>query len=116
MGSAETIRVDVRVICATNRDIPQLIEEGKFREDLYYRLFQFPVQLPPLRERDQDAMLLANFFREDFLKRHKDVKPRTFSTATKQLILEYNWPGNVRQLKNAVERGITCFRQRRNHS
>ena len=106
VGSAETIRVDVRVVCATNRDIPKLIEENKFREDLYYRLFQFPVQLPPLRDRDQDAFLLAKFFREDFLKRHQDVKPREFSTATKQLILEYDWPGNVRQLKNAVERAL----------
>ena len=106
VGSAETIRVDVRVICATNRDIPQLIDENKFREDLYYRLFQFPVQLPPLRERDQDALLLARFFREDFLKRHKDLQQREFSAATKQRILEYNWPGNVRQLKNAIERAL----------
>lgn len=106
VGSSETIRVDVRVVCATNQDIPKLIKESKFREDLYYRLFQFPIQLPPLRERDQDALLLAKFFREDFLKRHKDVKPREFSAATSQLILEYSWPGNVRQLKNAVERGL----------
>ena len=106
VGSSETLRVDVRVICATNRDIPVLIQEGKFREDLYYRLFQFPIQLPPLRERDQDAFLLAKFFRGDFIKRHKDVKPREFSAATKQLILEYDWPGNVRQLKNAVERAL----------
>ena len=106
VGSSETIRVDVRVICATNRNIPQQIEESKFREDLYYRLFQFPIQLPPLRDRDQDGLLLAAFFRDDFLKRHKDVQPRVFSAVTKQLIFEYHWPGNVRQLKNAVERAL----------
>ena len=106
VGGSDTIRVDVRVICATNRDVPKLIEESKFREDLYYRLFQFPIQLPPLRDRDQDSLLLAKFFWDDFVKRHKDVKPRAFSTATKQLILEYDWPGNVRQLKNAIERAL----------
>ena len=106
VGSSELLRVDVRVICATNRDIHALINDGKFREDLYYRLFQFPIQLPPLRDRDQDALLLARFFREDFLKRHKDLIPRTFSAATRRLILEYTWPGNVRQLKNAIERAL----------
>ena len=106
VGSNETIRVDVRVICATNRDIVSMIQDGKFREDLYYRLFQFPINLPPLRDRDQDALQLASFFRNDFLKRHKDVSPRQFSAATKRRILEYEWPGNVRQLKNAVERAL----------
>ncbi|MEM8484352.1 MAG: sigma-54 dependent transcriptional regulator [Bacteroidota bacterium] len=106
VGSNETIRVDVRVVCATNRDIVSMIHEGKFREDLYYRLFQFPINLPPLRERDQDNLLLASFFRNDFLKRHKDVQPREFSAASRRKILEYAWPGNVRQLKNAVERAL----------
>ena len=106
VGGNEVLRVDVRVICATNRDIHALIKEGKFREDLYYRLFQFPIQLPPLRKRDQDAILLANHFREDFLRRHKDIKPRAFSAATRRLVLEYKWPGNVRQLKNAIERAL----------
>ncbi len=106
VGSNETIRVDVRVICATNRDIVSMIHEGKFREDLYYRLFQFPINLPPLRDRDQDTLLLATHFRNDFLKRHKDVQPRQFSAATRKKILEYNWPGNVRQLKNAIERAL----------
>ena len=106
VGGNETIRVDVRVICATNRDTVAMVEKGKFREDLYYRIFQFPIHLPPLRDRDQDALLLANFFRDDFLKRHKDVATRTLSAATKRLILEYSWPGNVRQLKNAIERAL----------
>ncbi len=106
VGSNETIRVDVRVVCATNRDIVSMIHDGKFREDLYYRLFQFPINLPPLRERDQDTLLLATFFRNDFLKRHKDVQPREFSAASRRKILEYSWPGNVRQLKNAIERAL----------
>ena len=106
VGSNETLRLDVRVICATNQDIVGMIEDGKFREDLYYRLFQFPIQLPPLRERDQDAMLLATHFRASFLKRHKDIKPRAFSSMTRRKIMEYDWPGNVRQLKNAIERAL----------
>ncbi|MFK7849326.1 MAG: sigma-54-dependent transcriptional regulator [Rhodothermales bacterium] len=106
VGSNETIRVDVRVICATNRDIISMIQDGQFREDLYYRLFQFPINLPPLRERDQDTLLLATFFRKDFLKRHPDVQPRELSAASRRKVLEYDWPGNVRQLKNAIERAL----------
>ncbi len=106
VGSSETLRVDVRVVCATNRDIVGMIQDGQFREDLYYRLFQFPITLPPLRERDQDSLLLATYFRNDFLKRHQDVRAREFSAATRKRILEYDWPGNVRQLKNAIERAL----------
>ncbi len=106
VGGNETIRVDVRVICATNRDIVGMTQDGAFREDLYYRLFQFPVHLPPLRERDQDALLLAEHFRKAFLTAHRDVEPREFSSATRRVILSNDWPGNVRQLKNAVERAL----------
>lgn len=106
VGGNETIRVDVRIICATNRDILAMTREGTFREDLYYRLFQFPVHLPPLRERDQDALLLAEHFRQGFITAHRDVESRVFSAATRRLILGYPWPGNVRQLKNAVERAL----------
>ena len=106
VGGNETLRVDVRVVCATNRNTAEMVQKGNFREDLYYRLFQFPIQLPPLRERDQDALLLANHFYTDFLKRHEDITPRPFSTATRRKLLEYSWPGNVRQLKNAIERAL----------
>ncbi len=106
VGGNETITVDVRVLSATNRDVAEMIREGRFREDLYYRLFQFPIKLPPLRERDQDALLLADHFREAFLAKHPDVEPRPFSTATRRRILRYPWPGNVRELKNAVERAL----------
>jgi DNA-binding NtrC family response regulator len=106
VGGNETIRVDVRVICATNRDVVAMTRTGTFREDLYYRLFQFPVLLPPLRERDQDALLLAEHFRKTFLALHRDIEPRPFSANTRRRILSYPWPGNVRQLKNAVERAL----------
>ncbi|GAB5521817.1 MAG: nitrogen fixation sigma-54 dependent transcriptional regulator GnfM [Rhodothermales bacterium] len=106
VGGSETITVDVRVLCATNRDIMAMVREGTFREDLYYRLFQFPVQLPPLRERDQDPLLLADHFRKRFLERHTDLEARPFSTITRRALLKYRWPGNVRELKNAVERAL----------
>lgn len=106
VGGSETIKVDVRVICATNKDIVQMTRENKFREDLYYRLFQFPVHLPPLRERDQDVLLLAEHFRKSFLKKHTDLEQRAFSAATRRVMLQYEWPGNVRELKNAVERAL----------
>ncbi len=106
VGGAETIKVDVRILSATNRNVAEMIREGRFREDLYYRLFQFPIKLPPLRERDQDALLLADHFRKAFLAKHPDVEPRPFSAATRRYILRYPWPGNVRELKNAVERAL----------
>ncbi|MEM6646479.1 MAG: sigma-54 dependent transcriptional regulator [Bacteroidota bacterium] len=106
VGGSDTITVNVRVLCATNRDIMAMVREGTFREDLYYRLFQFPVQLPPLRERDQDPLLLADYFRKLFLERHPDVEARPFATITRRALLKYRWPGNVRELKNAVERAL----------
>jgi transcriptional regulator with GAF, ATPase, and Fis domain len=106
VGGQETLQVDVRVICATNKDIVAMTRDGAFREDLYYRLFQFPIHLPPLRDRDQDALLLARHFHEQFLNKYRDVPTRAFSAATRRFILAYPWPGNVRQLKNAVERAL----------
>ena len=79
---------------------------GNFREDLYYRLFQFPIQLPPLRERDQDILLLAEYFRKAYLEKHPDLGPRLFSAATRRVMVQHNWPGNVRELNNAVERAL----------
>lgn len=106
VGGSETIKVDVRVICATNKDIVKMTRDNEFREDLYYRLFQFPVHLPPLRERDQDVLLLGEHFRKTFLEKHKDLESRGFSAATRRVMLQYTWPGNVRELKNAVERAL----------
>ena len=106
VGGNETITFDARVISATNRDIIPMIRKGKFREDLYYRLFQFPIQLPPLRERGQDILLIANFVLKEYLKKHPEFKGKTLSTEARKSILNYPWPGNVRELKSAIERAV----------
>ena len=106
VGGNETIEFDARVISATNKDIIEMIRGGGFREDLYYRLFQFPIQLPPLRERDQDILLLAEHFRKTYLETHPDLEPRPFSAAARRVMVQHGWPGNVRELSNAVERAL----------
>jgi DNA-binding NtrC family response regulator len=101
-GSGET-EVDVRVVAASNRDLPALVAEGAFREDLYYRLNVVPVELPPLRDRRDDIPLLAEAFLEQASARHgREVGP--LPPAAIRLLLEHGWPGNVRELANAVER------------
>lgn len=104
VGGSETVEVDVRVISATNRDIQELVSSGTFREDLYYRLFQFPIALPPLRDRGNDVLLLADYFLQDFLGRHQELKPKRMTTDVRRALLDYDWPGNVRQLKTTIER------------
>ncbi len=106
VGGNETIAFDARIISATNRNILEMIRKGTFREDLYYRLFQFPIPLPPLRERGQDILLLAHHFLKQFVEKHPDFKGKRFSEAAKRQMLSYTWPGNVRELKSAVERAI----------
>ena len=106
VGGNDTILFDARVISATNQDIVQMIRDGKFREDLYYRLFQFPVPLPPLRERGQDVILLTNYFLREYLKKHPEFKDKRFGSAARRAISAYSWPGNVRELKSAIERAI----------
>ena len=106
VGGNETIHFDARVISATNRDITARIREGKFREDLYYRLFQFPITLPPLRERGQDILRLADYFLKDYISKHPEFGGKHLSSSAKRSILDYAWPGNVRELKSAVERGV----------
>jgi transcriptional regulator with PAS, ATPase and Fis domain len=98
--------VDVRIITATNRDIKKFVAEGKFREDLFYRLYVLPVVLPPLRERGGDIMLLAGHFLKVFSDRYTK-KFRFFSNDAAEAILRYPWPGNVRQLENMLERTVT---------
>ena len=106
VGGNDTITFDARVISATNKDIIEMIRGGAFREDLYYRLFQFPIQLPPLRERDQDILLLAEYFRKTYLEKHPDLEQRLFSAAARRVMVQHHWPGNVRELNNAVERAL----------
>lgn len=105
MGGVKDIRVDVRIITATNKDLKKLIQEGKFREDLYYRINIIGLRLPSLRERRDDIIFLAQHFveqyNEDF---HKDI--RRISPEAKEFLLSYNWPGNVRELRNVIERAM----------
>jgi DNA-binding NtrC family response regulator len=105
VGSSETIRVDVRLIAATNVDLVQRIREGRFREDLYYRLNVVPIAAPPLRERLEDIPLLANHFVEKIC-RQEDIPIRRLSPETIERLKRCPWPGNVRQLENVVEMAV----------
>jgi DNA-binding NtrC family response regulator len=105
VGGLRDLHVDVRVIATTNRDLQQAVREGRFREDLYFRLKVFPLHLPPLRQRRDDIPILAAHFVAEMNKRFarnlKGVSP-----AAQQLMREYDWPGNVRELRNVIERGV----------
>jgi Nif-specific regulatory protein len=103
VGGSETIKVNVRIITATNRNLEEEIVNGVFREDLYYRLNVFPVHIPPLRERKTDVMLLADFFTEKYSKKNRKIVKRISSSAI-DLVMSYHWPGNVRELENCIER------------
>ncbi|MDA0323974.1 MAG: sigma 54-interacting transcriptional regulator [Verrucomicrobia bacterium] len=105
VGGDRTIEVDVRIVAATSRNLETAIADGRFREDLYYRLNVFPVHLPPLRERRSDIMLLAEHFLEGYAKTYKKPVKR-ISTPAINMMMEYHWPGNVRELENCVERAV----------
>jgi len=105
VGGTDTIKVDVRVITATNRDLEAAMADNSFRQDLYYRLNVFPVHIPPLRERRTDILDLSNFFVEKYSKAtHKNV--RRISTPAIDMLCSYHWPGNVRELENCIERAV----------
>jgi DNA-binding NtrC family response regulator len=105
VGGVETVEVDTRVIAATNRELPAAIREGRFREDLYYRLNVVPIHLPPLRERAEDIPCLADFFLRRSARRHgKEVEG--FEAPVLDALIRHRWPGNLRQLENAVERAV----------
>lgn len=105
VGGAEPIKVNVRVIAATNRNLEEAIQKGQFREDLYYRLNVFPIFIPPLRERKTDIPLLMDYFLEKFSQQnHKQV--RRISTPAIDMLMSYHWPGNVRELENCIERAV----------
>ena len=105
VGGTRTVNVNVRLIAATNRNLQKLMNEGKFREDLYYRLNVFPIHIPPLRERKTDIIPMAEIFLERCMKKY-DAKLKGFSDGAKQLLAEHRWPGNVRELQNTVERAV----------
>ncbi|MBV8224263.1 MAG: sigma-54-dependent Fis family transcriptional regulator, partial [Verrucomicrobia bacterium] len=106
VGGSQSIRADVRLVAATNRDITALVREGKFREDLYYRLNVVQIRVPPLRERKEDIPLLANAFLKEISERdNKAFRP--LSAEAMEALIQYNWPGNVRELKGAIDAGVT---------
>jgi len=105
VGGNELVKVDVRVISATNKEIEESVRKGEFREDLFYRLSVFPIKLPPLRERKEDIPLLAQYFLERYASREgKEIN--AFSYDTLEMMMAYHWPGNIRELENAVERAV----------
>jgi Nif-specific regulatory protein len=110
VGSSESRRVDVRIIAATNKDIEKAVSDGRFRNDLYYRLNVLPIYIPPLRQRTEDIAELADFF---LRKSNREIKKqiRGFSDEAMELLLSYSWPGNVRELENAVERAVVMCQE-----
>ncbi|HEY8020818.1 MAG TPA: sigma 54-interacting transcriptional regulator, partial [Thermoanaerobaculia bacterium] len=105
LGGVETIKADVRIIAATNADLEGTVQQGLFREDLYYRLNVITIHLPPLRKRSEDIPLLAQHFLVDYARENEkpvmEISPRAM-----ELLLDYHWPGNVRELENVVERAV----------
>ncbi len=105
LGSVNPVKVDVRIISASNKDLYEAVKEGRFREDLYYRLNVVRIDLPPLRERREDILLLADHFIKKYsVKHHKEVK--YMDNKVKNMLLRYNWPGNVRELENVIEQAV----------
>ena len=109
VGSNETVRVDVRVIAATNRRLETLVQDGRFREDLYYRLAVVRIDVPPLRARPSDLPLLADFFLRRFCQEN-DKTIDGFTEAARWALLSHPWPGNVRELSNAIEQARARLR------
>ncbi|MEA3490645.1 MAG: sigma 54-interacting transcriptional regulator [Campylobacterota bacterium] len=102
VGGSKTVKVNVRLVAATNRNLEEMVKDGEFREDLYYRLNVIPINLPPLRERGDDIELLVNFFLERSIKNHKKLV--TIDDEAMKILMLYPWPGNVRELENTIER------------
>jgi DNA-binding NtrC family response regulator len=103
VGGVKTIKVDVRILAATNKDLENATRDGKFREDLFYRLNVIPLHLPPLRKRIEDISLLMAHFVQEFAKKRKR-EPLTVSSEAMGCLIKYRWPGNVRELENLIER------------
>ena len=103
VGGEETIKSDVRIIAASNKDLKKLIAEGKFREDLFYRLSVIPISLPSLRERKEDIPLLVNYFLQKVAEKNR-LEKKEINNEGMKLLIEYHWPGNIRELQNLVER------------
>jgi DNA-binding NtrC family response regulator len=109
VGSGDTIQVDVRIISTSNQNLPELIQKGKFREDLYFRLNVIPIHIEPLRERKEDIIPLAEYFLEKY-KKENNRNIKGISEKVYQMFMEYHWPGNVRELENYIERAVVTSR------
>jgi formate hydrogenlyase transcriptional activator len=109
LGGTRTIRVDVRLVAATNRDLAQMVADGRFRSDLYYRLNVFPVVVPPLRERTEDIPMLARHFTQRFSRR-MSRRIETIPEETMEALVRYSWPGNIREMQNVIERAVILSR------
>jgi len=105
IGSNQPVKTDCRIILATNKNLLELVKQGRFREDLYFRLFGLPIELPPLRERGKDVLLMARHFIERFCKEN-DLPVKTLSPEAQKKLLGYAFPGNVRELKSTVELAV----------
>ncbi|MDR0646842.1 MAG: sigma-54 dependent transcriptional regulator [Puniceicoccales bacterium] len=105
VGGTKTLKVNTRVIASTNRDLSKSVERGDFREDLFYRLNVFPIEIPPLRERGNDVLLLADYFLKRYARKH-GITLNGFSDEAKNALLVHKWPGNVRELQNTIERAV----------
>jgi len=105
LGGTDTVKVDVRIVAATNIDLRRAVEDNRFREDLYYRLNVFTIHVPPLRERKSDVLLLADHFVEKYARVHRRTIKR-ISTPAIDMLMAYHWPGNVRELENTIERAV----------
>jgi transcriptional regulator with GAF, ATPase, and Fis domain len=106
VGGNESIEVNVRVVCATNQDLEYLVKQGKFRADLLYRIDVFPLHIPPLRERTEAIVPLAEYFIRKFLERPLEKERLLLTQGAKRILIDHTWPGNVRELANAIERAI----------
>jgi transcriptional regulator with GAF, ATPase, and Fis domain len=105
VGGSKTINLDIRIIAATNKILADSVKEGKFREDLYYRLQGFLIKMPPLRERGNDIIILANYFKSQYAKNTRQPELALTGEAAR-ILMQHTWPGNVRELKSVVERAI----------
>ena len=108
LGGEDEVQVKVRIIASTNVDLAQAMTDFKFREDLYYRLNEIQIELPSLRERSDDVILLAEHFLEEFAHQY-NLGKRTLSETSKELLRQYHWPGNVRELRNAIKRAMIIY-------
>ena len=110
VGGLEEIEADIRVVAATNQDLPKMVAEGRFREDLFYRINVIPVQLPPLRERREDIPLIAEHFLAKYREADGEVRSRRFPARPMARLVSHHWPGNIRELENVIERAVALER------